>query len=173
MDRQNLGWAWLPGPLLLKGAPNNLTMATSAWKICFTNLFREEWTSWMMSPWRVSRFFSRKPGNSKEQSWVPVPPLGKGSPNPQHLSHKDPQDSPRLPTAIPVWAWPGEDSGLPTITEKMRSNPPNTPPTHSLCKKHRRSRSQGETEATFPTRASLSHREPFDLRRQSPCEGIT
>lgn len=73
MDRQDSGWGrdsglTLPGPLLLKGTSNNLTMATSAWKICFMNLFREEWTSWMMSPCRVSRFFSRKPGSSKEQS---------------------------------------------------------------------------------------------------------
>lgn len=47
-------YPWKPSP--------DVTMATSAWKICLMNLFLEEWTSWMMSPWRVSRFFSRKPG---------------------------------------------------------------------------------------------------------------
>lgn len=37
------------------------TMATSAWKICLMNLFFDEWTNWMMSPYKVSLFFSRKP----------------------------------------------------------------------------------------------------------------
>lgn len=44
-----------------------LTMATSAWKICLMNLFLDEWTSWMMSVWRLSRFFSRKPGEATER----------------------------------------------------------------------------------------------------------
>lgn len=42
-------------------------MATSAWKICLMNLFLDEWTSWMMSVWRLSRFFSRKPGGETER----------------------------------------------------------------------------------------------------------
>lgn len=42
-------------------------MATSAWKICLMNLFLDEWTSWMMSVWRLSRFFSRKPGRRTER----------------------------------------------------------------------------------------------------------
>lgn len=44
-----------------------LTMATSAWKICLMNLFLDEWTSWMMSVWRLSRFFSRNPGGRTER----------------------------------------------------------------------------------------------------------
>lgn len=47
-----------------------LTMATSAWKICLMNLFLEEWTSWMMSVWRLSRFFSRNPEEGKTKREV-------------------------------------------------------------------------------------------------------
>lgn len=42
-------------------------MATSAWKICLMNLFLDEWTSWMMSVCRLSRFFSRKPSRQTVQ----------------------------------------------------------------------------------------------------------
>lgn len=44
-----------------------VTMATSAWKICLMNLFLDEWTSWMISVCRLSRFFSRNPGGERKE----------------------------------------------------------------------------------------------------------
>lgn len=102
-------------------------MATSAWKICLMNLFLEECTSWMMSPCRVSRFFSRKPGQHHRvvthcnSSGLPATRLTH-FPKPPCLVHKDPQNPPSSTTSTLQWGTlgPREDSCLPKVTEKAR-----------------------------------------------------
>ena len=133
-------------------------MATSAWKICLMNLFLEEWTSWMMSPCRVSRFFSRKPGQRQRavtppQLRQPSPARLRPSPKPQHLAREASQHSPSSTTSSFQWGSlrPREDSSLPKVTEDVRGRASLTaPPLPGLGKKMGRG-SQGPrgSRATF------------------------
>ena len=102
-------------------------MATSAWKICLMNLFLEEWTSWMMSPCRVSRFFSRKPGQ-RQRAVTPCqlrqPPPRQDSPLPRsHNAWSRKTLKIHLVQPHPLYSWglgPVEDSSLPKVMEKVR-----------------------------------------------------
>lgn len=97
---------------------------------------------------------------------------GQGLPKPTTSKPEGPLEFTSLThTHSPVWALgPERTVAHPRSQRKRGANPQILIPTRSLGRKYRRSLSQGQNEAPFPTGSSLSHCGPFELRCQSPAK---